>query len=330
MSQTEPVTIDTAALHLPGAAGQLSGVGTAHGKSILIGEHSVVYGAPAIAFPLHDLEVEVTLSYSDNPMITSEVYTGPVASAPNRLRPPLTALREAAKWFELDASRLSMAIKSPIPVERGLGSSAAVSTAIVRAAAALAGKHLTELERFNLVQHAERIAHGTSSGLDAHAVAALTPLLFRAGVPKPLRSKTEVTVVIADTGTPGKTSMAVGGVRAMRENDTQLIDSLVGQLAELTTIAEQALITGNLSALGSALSGAHRVLNELGVTSGDLNRLVVAAETAGALGAKMTGGGLGGCAIALVKDQADAARIAAALETAGAIRTWISTLAATE
>lgn len=327
--RTEPITIDTAAISLPHPPLR-TGTGTAHGKSILIGEHSVVYGAPAIAFPLHDLEVRVTLTVSDRPVIKSAVYNGPVATAPNRLRPPLTALREAAKWFELDASKISLEIDSPIPVERGLGSSAAVSTAIVRAAAALSGKELTELERFNLVQHAERVAHGTSSGLDAHAVAALTPLLFRAGVPKPLRTKTEVTVVIADTGTPGKTSMAVGGVRAMRENDTQLIDSLIAQLAELTAAAETALGAGELEELGHVLSQAHRVLHELGVTSGELNRLVYAAEKAGALGAKMTGGGLGGCVIALAHDQADATRIAAALAAAGATHTWVSTLAATE
>lgn len=328
---TEPVTIDTAALHLPQVQTEAArtGVGRAHGKSILIGEHSVVYGAPAIAFPLPDLEVVVTLTECDKPQIESAVYSGPAAQAPNRLRPPLTALREAAKWFELDVNTLSMKIESPIPVERGLGSSAAVSTAIVRAAAQLADKDLTELERFNLVQHAERVAHGTSSGLDAHAVAAQTPLLFRAGVPKRLQSKTEVTVVLADTGTPGKTSMAVGGVRAMRENDTQLIDSLVAQLAELTGDAETALFKGNLDELGTALSSAHRVLHELGVTSAELNRLVYAAETAGALGAKMTGGGLGGCVLALAHDQQDAQRIAAALETAGAARTWVSTLAAT-
>ncbi|MDO4241171.1 MAG: mevalonate kinase [Microbacteriaceae bacterium] len=305
------------------------GVGFAHGKSILIGEHSVVYGAPAIAFPLHDLRVTATVQAEEQPQLVSAVYTGPISRAPSRLSPPLTALTEAAKSFGIDAERLGLTVQSPIPVERGLGSSAAVASAIVRAVADFARARLSALELFQLVQHAERVAHGTSSGLDAHAVTAAAPLLFRAGVPKPLRSRVNVTVVIADTGNPGKTSIAVGGVRARRDNNPRLIDGLIGELADLTGSAERALAGGDLESLGGVLSDAHRVLHELGVTSPDLNRLVEVAKRAGALGSKMTGGGLGGCVIALARDAADGLRIADELQLAGAKNTWVSTLART-
>lgn len=157
----------------------LSGTGEAHGKSILIGEHAVVYGAPAIAFPLHDLKVKATVTGSAASHIDSEVFSGAITIAPERLRPPLAAMHEAAGRFGLDPDRLHLRVNSPIPVERGLGSSAAVSTAIVRAVADAAGQKLTDSERFALVQHAEQVAHGTSSGLDAHAVAADTALRFR-------------------------------------------------------------------------------------------------------------------------------------------------------
>ncbi|WP_166986117.1 mevalonate kinase [Canibacter zhoujuaniae] len=308
----------------------VTAAGTAHGKSILIGEHSVVYGAPAIAFPLHALKVTATLTTLDNgadqAQISSAVYSGSAQSAPARLRPPLTALREAARHFGFDPQTVHLTIDSPIPVERGLGSSAAVSTAIVRAAAGLAGYDLQESERYHLVQHAERVAHGTSSGLDAHAVASSVPLLFRDGICRPLRSAKALTVVIADTGNPGKTSIAVGGVRALRENNSQLIDDLVYQLTDLTVAAETALANGEDTALGKILSAAHEVLNEMGVSSPDLNNLVRAAAVAGALGAKMTGGGLGGCIIALAPSAADAPAIAAQLTAAGAANTWVSTL----
>ncbi|MBT1035759.1 mevalonate kinase [Canibacter sp. lx-45] len=302
------------------------GVGLAHGKSILIGEHSVVYGAPAIAFPLPDLQVRATVQHSAAPVLLSEVYSGPLSNAPARMSPPLTAMRESAKRFDLDPAAISLTIDSPIPVERGLGSSAAVATAVVRATASLAGVELTELDRFNLVQYAEHIAHGTSSGLDAHAVVATGPLLFRGGVPKLLRNKKEVTLVIADTGTPGKTSIAVGGVRALRENRPQLITVLIERLAALTESAEAALGAGDHELLGGIMTEAHATLNELGVSSHELNKLVRDAIAAGALGAKMTGGGLGGCTISLARDPADARRIELALRSAGAVCTWVSTL----
>ncbi len=317
-------------MHIPNsncALGERScGVGTAHGKSILIGEHAVVYGAPAIAFPLHNLAAKACVSESITGNLQSAVYSGELRAAPEQLRPILAALRAAAKRFRVDYNRLSLKIESPIPVERGLGSSAAVATAIVRAVADYAHVQLSDLERFNLVQHAERIAHGTSSGLDAHAVAAQAPLLFSGGSPIPLRTNTDVTLVIADTGTPGKTSIAVGGVRALRENNPRRIDALIEGLAELTETAEQALTAGSLHELGLILSRAHKLLNELGVSSHELNKLCAVALNAGALGAKMTGGGLGGCVIALARGRADAAHIAALLEQSGATETWVSTL----
>lgn len=304
----------------------LSGTGEAHGKSILIGEHAVVYGAPAIAFPLHDLKVKATVTGSAASHIDSEVFSGAITIAPERLRPPLAAMHEAAGRFGLDPDRLHLRVNSPIPVERGLGSSAAVSTAIVRAVADAAGQKLTDSERFALVQHAEQVAHGTSSGLDAHAVAADTALRFRSGTPTPLRSKVPVTLVIADTGNPGKTSIAVGGVRQLRENHPRFVNGLIDKLASLTDGAERALLLGTLPDLGQILTEAHFTLDELGVSSPDLNALSKAAREAGALGAKMTGGGLGGCIIALSPNAEAATEIAERVSAAGAARTWVSTL----
>ncbi len=303
--------------------------GSAHAKAILLGEHSVVYGAPAIALPLPDLRADVVISPRDVPgvRLVNDLFTGDIDDAPTSILPVVAAMRAAfpeLPGVPADVG-LEVRITSAIPYGRGLGSSAAVAAAAARASAAFLGLPLSADRCHEIVQASERVAHGNPSGLDARAVVADTVIRFERGVATPLPVTAPISLVVADSGVRGSTVRAVDEVRRRREAEPRAVDTLVDRLAETTTAGIGDLAAGDLPALGRRMDSAHEVLTALGVSNERLDALVGAATAAGALGAKLTGGGLGGCVLALADGPDDADRLAAALRAAGAPRTWITT-----
>lgn len=334
-----------------------TGTGTAHGKVILIGEHSVVHGAPAIAAPLPGVSLTATVSTADTAWVESDLYTGPLAEAPSFFAPVRSALAGAAEVTGFDAEHAHLVIRGDVPVGRGLGSSAAVATAVVRAVADATGITPDQLQLQRLVQRSESIAHGRSSGLDPYAVAASGPILYDGGRPRRVDLVRDLMLVIADSGRPGSTAEAVGRVQNRLDADPESTRAAIAELASLTETVRAGLAgessaaensagesrtdqssTGQAGAaaattswdgIGAAFTRAHEVLAGLGVSSDALDRLVDAAHGAGSTGAKLTGGGLGGCVIALVPSATVANRVSNALLAAGAERVWTSTLPAT-
>lgn len=311
---------------MPRTAPRLVGDGRSHAKIIAFGEHAVVYGAPAIALPVTRLATTVQAhDDADGIRIESSLHTGSADDAPERLAPVIAAIRAALRHVAPDTAGVRVRIGSSIPHERGLGSSAAVAAAIARAIASLAGRELDADECHRIVQEAEHVAHGSSSGLDAHAVIADGPIVFRQGEVSALDFGAPMTFVIADSGIPGSTSEAVGGVRRRRDADPEGIDAIVRDLAAGAERAVTAIDAGDAVAVGAEMNRAHEGLIALGVSTSDLDGLVAAARDAGAHGAKLTGGGLGGCVIALAESESHAERLETALRHAGAPRTWTLT-----
>lgn len=306
------------------------GVGASHAKAILFGEHAVVYGAPAIAIPVDSLTAEAVIETGAPGLrIDSSLFTGPVEDAPARLAPVVTAIRaslERAGLGDLATGEgpqgATVRIRSEIPHERGLGSSAAVAAAISRAAFDLAAVELDDDVLFDLIQTAEKVAHGTPSGIDARTVAATGAIRFTRGAVAPIRIGSPLTLAFADSGHPGSTAKAVGSVQALREREPGSTDALLSRLAEIAEGSIAELAAGDRTAIGAAMTEAHGILNRVGVSSERLDAITAAAREAGAAGAKLTGGGLGGCVIAVADDAAHADRIGAAMRRAGAERTW--------
>lgn len=300
------------------------GAGSAHAKAILFGEHAVVYGAPAIAVPLHRLEVQADVRRTElgELRIESELFAGAASGAPAQLRPVIAAVDAALASVGRAGDHLELRIRSAIPHGRGLGSSAAVATAIARAIAELYGVDLSLAERHEIVQQAERVAHGNPSGIDARAVAASAPIRFHGGEVSPVAVGAPLTFVLADSGVAGATADAVAGVRERRATDPEGIDAAIGRLSAIAEASTRDLGDGDRAALGSRMTEAHTALSVLGVSTPRLDALAGAARAAGALGAKLTGGGLGGCVLVLAASEDDAAHIALALRAAGAPRTW--------
>ena len=296
---------------------------TAHAKAILLGEHSVVHGGPAIAFPVPALRITASARQSPGPIrIQSDYYSGPLATVPRFMIPPAVALVRTLERIGAPRRDLTVSVEGAIPTGRGLGSSAAVAAAVSGAVAAAHGVELHPELAFELVQTAERAAHGTPSGIDARAVISDAPILFSAGAVHALDVALDAVLVIGDTGVPGGTRAAVARVAARLQSEPRSVRSAFALIDAQTEAAVHDLATGRAEALGRRLTAAHEQLQLLGVSSDGLDALVEAALQAGALGAKLTGGGLGGCVMILSRpDQAD--ELAEALRRRGAVSTWL-------
>lgn len=302
---------------------RLVGHGTAHAKVILLGEHSVVYGLPAVALPITRLAVraEATVIRGES-VLDTDGFVGPIDRAPTSVAPLVTAVIETLARVRGTGAGVQLRLSSDFPIGRGLGSSAAAANAIVDAICALHDESVSEEERFELVQAAERVAHGTPSGLDARATRAVHPIRFVAGSAERLPVNFGTDFVVADTGVRGETRRAVADVRAAVTASVAARTEL-DRLGALVDTAVSALASDGRAELGAAMNEAHRILTGLGVGHPALDTAVAAAREAGAIGAKLTGSGQGGCVIALAPTPDDAERIAAGMRASGAVDAWV-------
>lgn len=291
------------------------GVGKSHSKIILMGEHAVVYGYPALAIPLHQLEVTCQMTYMDMDVLWSMEYLEGVVSE---------AIRSACAYLgTYDWLNLVAEVRSSIPEQCGMGSSAAVAIAVIRAVFDYYDRELTADVLEDLVNQAEKVAHGNPSGLDAKTCLSDEPIVFRKEVGfETLPVELGAYLVIADTGLKGQTSQAVAQVASLGQEGQVLLS----QLGDLSEAFIAGLAQVDLSALGGLMIQAHALLRQLGVSCLEADHLVAVAQEAGACGAKMSGGGLGGCVIALTDTEVAAQAISQKLREEGAVNTWIERL----
>jgi mevalonate kinase len=217
-------------------------------------------------------------------------------------------------------------LTSDIPVASGLGSGAAVSTAIVRVLASAAGRELPPAEISNIVYEVERIYHGTPSGVDNTVIAFERPIFFRRGRKTDLLTVGgPIHLLIADSGVRSRTRDTVGGVRERREADPVRYDGFFQQIGGLVEEGRGYLETGQAPPLGKAMNQCHELLRAIEVTTPALDRLVDSARKAGAYGAKVSGAGLGGNIVALA-DPARLTAVESALRSSGAAAVFSTSL----
>ncbi len=302
---------------------------SAPGKAILFGEHAVVYGCPALAIPISSIRAQATGKASAKPLtiVAEDLPGSPLTILPgdSGIGQPLALMaRLTAKQLEAENLLGEVRIQSNIPIASGLGSGAAVSAALGRAIAQLHGADLPAENLNRLVFEVEKLHHGTPSGIDNTVVVYERPLYFVKDaafefldIAKPLW------LALADTGVASLTRDAVAAARALAESAPRQTAQIFGEIAAIVDEAKACIERGSADRLGALMTANHRLLKALTVSSPELDCLVDAALKAGAMGAKLSGGGRGGNIIALA-DEATMPRVKNSLIDAGAKRVIVT------
>ena len=277
---------------------------SAPGKAILVGEHFVVEGSPAIAVAL-DVRAHVTVErIRENivKVISRELgeATYGVREREDRLYPVYVAAREVVQRSG-ERVGLKIIVESDIPPGAGMGSSAAVAVATVAATAKLLGLALTPDEVAQSALAAEVVVHGKPSGIDPAVSSYGGAILFRKG-DKPERINADfeqIRLVLADSGIQRSTGKLVSKVLETKKKFPGILEPLYRSATELAERTREALENSDFATVGELMNINHGLLSALGVSNAKLEELVYAAREAGALGSKITGAGGGGMVLAL-------------------------------
>jgi mevalonate kinase len=302
-------------------------------KLILLGEHAVVYGETALAVPLKDPRASATVSQSaaGEPVRVElkdlDVRWDGALPAPPEAEPFAQIIRAAVKRFPaVPAQGWKLSVRSQIPAGCGLGSGTAVSAAAFRAVLRYFKAPHTPQDVSELVYEVEKLHHGTPSGIDNTVIALGRPILFKRGEPARFLTapRSRSLLVVGHTGRRHRTSEVVADVARARGKAPARYDALFRDIGRLSGPGAEAFQAGRWEELGRLMDRNQALLEELGVSSPELDALVDAARRAGALGAKLSGAGRGGCMAALCGSAAAARRVDKALKAAGAAATFVT------
>ena len=308
---------------------------SAPAKIILFGEHSVVYGKPAIAAAI-DLRTYVRAEFNSNGAIKIEAKDIRVPgltvsfsedeiyfeSDYGKAAEVLSYVRQAIELVREEAGKdkgVTVSITSQIPVGAGLGSSAAVAVATIGAVSRLFGLELTNEEIGKLGHRVELLVQGASSGIDPTVSAIGGFIHYEKGNFEHLPFM-ELPIVVGHTGSSGSTKELVAMVRRTYEEMPDVIEPLLVAMGKIVGKARDVITSDlggelRLEQLGRLMNINHGLLDALGVSTKKLSELVYAARVAGAIGAKITGAGGGGCMYALAPEKQS--EVATAITIAG-------------
>ncbi len=291
----------------------MSGAGHAWGKVILLGEHAVVYGVPAIAVGIDRGVSARAVALGEGPSLLA-VGSWNIAvredDPENDLARGLRALLDAVRQEVPALPPFSLEVESDLPPGGGLGCSAAIGVAIARAVAPGASEEAVQARAMAW----ESVFHGTPSGIDAAVAARGGCLLFRKGqAPGAVHVRGgPLYLCVGNTGIPSSTKDMVEGVARLRARRPEVTEKSFEAVRSLVNNARYAIEAGDQVALGRLMDLNQMVLGGLLVSTPEIEGMCALAREAGALGAKLTGAGGGGSVVALVPSPAASDAVLAA------------------
>jgi hydroxymethylglutaryl-CoA reductase len=299
----------------PEAKPAIEAHGHAAGKVIILGEHAAVFGKRALALPLASA---VTASVRECTGKTTLEFIGddqPLADSPAGL----------AELADLVVGHLGLAgrnfevrVESKVPRASGLGSSAAIAVAVIRAFDHVFALGLSN-EQVNEVAYAcEKLAHGDPSGIDNTVATYAKPVLYCKAAVQPMQVLELAEfppIVIAASGTQSSTKEQVSAVKARHATMPGRYDAIFDEMDRISAEGAAALVRQDYRTLGILMNLCQGLLNAIGVSTPELERMLGIAREHGAVGAKLTGAGGGGCIVALCPGRKQ--QVAVALRDAG-------------
>ena len=282
------------------------GNGSGFGKTILFGEHFVVHGVPGIASAI-DSATEAEVKKTKNGIKIKDERTGAKGYAEKKKLQQLESIDRMLTAMDLDPESVSMDIwlGGNLPGFSGLGASAASSVAIARAISEEFDLDLRDEKINDVAYEAEKAYAGNPSGIDNTAATFGGLIWFKKNLGassneiEQLSIRNPIEIVIANTGVVANTKAMVAGVGERKKHNSKKYNEIFKKAEDLVYNGRKALENFDLKKVGSLMNENHILLQEIEVSSKELDYLVELARKNGSFGAKMTGGGGGGCILAL-------------------------------
>ena len=273
---------------------------SACGKAIIVGEHAVVYGAQAVAIPITSLVTELDLTVAHDRCRLS-LGNLPLLSK-QRLQHLKEVVFDAFKVLQITPFPFEINFRSNSLMGAGLGSSAALSVALIRLLSNWVGRQMSDSQVARLANYLELRFHGNPSGLDTAVVACRAPILFQKD-----RLLHKITVRKIADNYPWRFALIDSGVRAptlaMVKKAVPYFQKQSKRLTEFSRCAQQvahALALGKISPVAEAMTIVDYMLREAKITTAHLIDIIDEVKSFGVLAAKSTGAGGGGCVLALL------------------------------
>ncbi len=294
--------------------------GSGFGKVILFGEHFVVYNLPAIAAALGETTTAKITANKKFELVDNRSETPGYKKEKFEQQQKSLELIFKAMEFNPEQTPVKIELSGKLVAASGVGASAASCVAIARALAEFQGKKLRNEKINEIAYQGELGYHGTPSGID-NTVSTYGGLIwFQKGPPivlQPIPTHIQLHLAVANTGKTSDTAAVVGDVKKWKEANPQEFEKIVSEYKQLIENAKQAIQQNNVQKVGELMNQNHSLLQQITVSCKELDEIVETARGAGALGAKLTGTGRGGLAIALAKDARIQREIANAIQKRG-------------
>ncbi len=300
----------------------MNGEGIGFGKTILFNEHFVVYGIPAIVSAIGKYTVAKVTPFEHPGINLVDNRSATPRYKEDKSEQQQESLRRIVEKMNLDFSNsgVNVELGGSLHAASGIGASAASCVAIARAFSEYCQLHLSDEDINEIAFEGEKGYHGTPSGIDNTASTFGGLIWFEKKDPNVMQRISlinPVEIVIGNTGKVANTTAAVDGVRARREQNPGKYQEIFNRAENIAYLAKRAFIDEDLIEIGKLMNENHKLLQQIEVSSKELDFMVKLARDAGAYGAKLTGGGLGGNMIALTPGRDLQEEVVTALEKEG-------------